>query len=316
MKRFFQISKEAVSEFLADDAMSLAAALALYTVIALAPLVTVMLTIAGMALGDQAAQMFVQQAEGLLGKSGAEAIKGIVENASKPSSGIIQGIIGFIILLTSASAVFAQLQASLNRIWNVVTKPGLGIMHVIKTRLFSMSVVAVLGFLLLVSLVVSTGLAALGSYFKTLASSMEVLLHVVNFLVAVGVTTVLFACIFKYIPDVIIRWRDVWIGALVTAILFNVGQIGLGVYLGHSATATSYGAAGSFMVLILWLYYSTLILFYGAEWAQVRARVLGNRFEPAAYANRLVVEARDANDPKAESKVADKSAKERMAGKS
>ncbi|MBA3762326.1 MAG: YihY/virulence factor BrkB family protein [Chthoniobacterales bacterium] len=316
MKRFFQISKEAVSEFLADDAMSLAAALALYTVIALAPLVTVMLTIAGMALGDQAAQMFVQQAEGLLGKSGAEAIKGIVDNASKPSSGIIQGIIGFIILLTSASAVFAQLQASLNRIWNVVTKPGLGIMHVIKTRLFSMSVVAVLGFLLLVSLVVSTGLAALGSYFKTLASSMEVLLHVVNFLVAVGVTTVLFACIFKYIPDVIIRWRDVWIGALVTAILFNVGQIGLGVYLGHSATATSYGAAGSFMVLILWLYYSTLILFYGAEWAQVRARVLGNRFEPAAYANRLVVEARDANDPKAESKVADKSAKERMAGKS
>ncbi len=316
MKRFFQISKEAVSEFLADDAMSLAAALALYTVIALAPLVTVMLTIAGMALGDQAAQMFVQQAEGLLGKSGAEAIKGIVDNASKPSSGIIQGIIGFIILLTSASAVFAQLQASLNRIWNVVTKPGLGIMHVIRTRLFSMSVVAVLGFLLLVSLVVSTGLAALGSYFKTLASSMEVLLHVVNFLVAVGVTTVLFACIFKYIPDVIIRWRDVWIGALVTAILFNVGQIGLGVYLGHSATATSYGAAGSFMVLILWLYYSTLILFYGAEWAQVRARVLGNRFEPAAYANRLVVEARDANDPKAESKVADKSAKERMAGKS
>ncbi|MGI9088116.1 MAG: YihY/virulence factor BrkB family protein [Chthoniobacterales bacterium] len=316
MKRFFQISKEAVSEFLADDAMSLAAALALYTVIALAPLVTVMLTIAGRALGDQAAQMCVQQAEGLLGKSGAEAIKGIVDNASKPSSGIIQGIIGFIILLTSASAVFAQLQASLNRIWNVVTKPGLGIMHVIKTRLFSMSVVAVLGFLLLVSLVVSTGLAALGSYFKTLASSMEVLLHVVNFLVAVGVTTVLFACIFKYIPDVIIRWRDVWIGALVTAILFNVGQIGLGVYLGHSATATSYGAAGSFMVLILWLYYSTLILFYGAEWAQVRARVLGNRFEPAAYANRLVVEARDANDPKAESKVADKSARERMAGKS
>ncbi len=232
MKRFFQISKEAVSEFLADDAMSLAAALALYTVIALAPLVTVMLTIAGMALGDQAAQMFVQQAEGLLGKSGAEAIKGIVDNASKPSSGIIQGIIGFIILLTSASAVFAQLQASLNRIWNVVTKPGLGIMHVIKTRLFSMSVVAVLGFLLLVSLVVSTGLAALGSYFKTLASSMEVLLHVVNFLVAVGVTTVLFACIFKYIPDVIIRWRDVWIGALVTAILFNVGQIGLGVLPG------------------------------------------------------------------------------------
>lgn len=314
MKKFFQISKEAVSEFLADDAMTLAAALALYTVIALAPLVAVMLTIAGMVIGDQAAQLFVQQAEGLLGKSGAEAIKGIVDNASKPSSGAIQAIIGFVILLVSASAVFAQLQASLNRIWNVVTKSGLGIMHIIKTRLFSMGVVATLGFLLLVSLAVSAVLAALGSYFKSLAPGMEVLLHVVNFVVAVGATTVLFACIFKYLPDVIIRWRDVWVGAVVTAILFNLGQIGLGLYLGHSATASSYGAAGSFMVLILWLYYSTLILFYGAEWAQVRARVMGNRFEPAPYANRLIVEARDANDPKAEAKIADKSAKERMAG--
>lgn len=314
MKKFFQISKEAVSEFLADDAMTLAAALALYTVIALAPLVAVMLTIAGMVIGDQAAQLFVQQAEGLLGKSGAEAIKGIVDNASKPSSGAIQAIIGFVILLVIASAVFAQLQASLNRIWNVVTKSGLGIMHIIRTRLFSMGVVATLGFLLLVSLAVSAVLAALGSYFKSLAPGMEVLLHAVNFVVAVGATTVLFACIFKYLPDVIIRWRDVWVGAVVTAILFNVGQIGLGLYLGHSATASSYGAAGSFMVLILWLYYSTLILFYGAEWAQVRARVMGNRFEPAPHANRLVVEARDANDPKAEAKIADKSAKERMAG--
>ncbi len=315
MKRFFQISKEAASEFFADDAMSLAAALALYTVIALAPLVTVMLTIASMIFGDQASQGFVQQVEGLIGKSGAEAIRDIVDNVKKPSTGILQAALGFVILLVSASAVFAQLQASLNRIWNVVTKSGLGIMHMVKTRLFSMAVVAVLCFLLLVSLGVSTVLAAFGSYFKSLAPQMEFLLHVINFVVAVGVTTVLFACIFKYIPDVVIRWHDVWIGALVTALLFNLGQIGLGIYLGNSATAAEYGAAGSFMVLILWLYYSTVILFYGAEWAQVRARLLGNRLEPAPYANRLVVEARDANDPEAESKVADKTAKERMAGK-
>ena len=315
MKKFFQISKEAASEFFADDAMSLAAALALYTVIALAPLVTVMLTVAGWIFGDQASQGFIQQAEGLIGKSGAEAIRGIVENASKPSTGILQGIVGFVILLSSASAVFAQLQASLNRIWNVVQKPGLGIMHMIKTRLFSMAVVASLGFLLLVSLGVSTALAALGNYFQTLAPQMEFLLQIVNFIVAVGVTTVLFAAIFKYLPDVVIRWRDVWIGALVTAILFNLGQLGLGVYLGNSDTAAAYGAAGSLMVLILWLYYSTIILFYGAEWAQVRARTLGSRLEPAAHANRLVVEARDADDPEAESKVADKSAKERMAAR-
>jgi len=216
-------------------------------------------------------------------------------------------------LLSSASAVFAQLQASLNRVWNVIQKPGLGILHMIKTRLFSMAVVASLGFLLMVSLGVSTLVAAFGAYFKTLAPGMEFLLHVINFLVAVGVTTVLFAAIFKYMPDVKIRWRDVWIGALVTAVLFNVGQIGLGLYLGNSSTAAEYGAAGSFMVLILWLYYSTVILFYGAEWAQVRARLLGSRLEPAEHANRLVVEARDADDPEAESKLVNKSAKDRMA---
>jgi len=314
MKKFFQITKEAASDFFADDAMSLAAALALYTVIALAPLVTVMLTVAGLVFGDQASQGFVQQAEGLIGKSGAEAIRGIVENANKPSTGALQAIIGFIIVLISASAVFAQLQSSLNRIWNVVQKPGLGILYLIKTRLFSMAVVASLGFLLMVSLGVSTVLAALGSYFQALAPQMEFLLHIVNFIVAVGVTTVLFAAIFKYLPDVVIRWRDVLIGALVTAILFNLGQIGLGVYLGNSGTAAAYGAAGSFMVLILWLYYSTVILFFGAEWAQVRAKTLGNRFEPAEHANRLVVEARDASDREAESKIADKGAKERMSG--
>jgi membrane protein len=309
MKQFFQISKEAASEFFEDDAMSLAAALALYTVIALAPL---MLMVAGLVFGEGASEAFVRQAESLIGASGGEAIRGIVENANKPSTGTFQAILGFAILLVSASAVFAQLQASLNRVWNVVQKPGLGIMHMIKTRLFSMAVVASLGFLLMVSLGISTVLSALGSYFQTMAPQMEFLLHVVNFVVSVGVTTVLFAAVFKYIPDVSIRWREVWVGAVVTALLFNLGQIGLGIYLGNSDTSAAYGAAGSFMILILWLYYSTLILFYGAEWAQVRGRLLGHRFEPAPHANRLVVEARDANDPEAEAKIADKSARERM----
>src|SRR4051794_34852247 len=146
MKKFFQITKEAASEFFQDDAMSLAAALALYTIIALAPLVAVMLTVAGWIFGDQASVGFIQQAEGLVGKSGGEAIRGIVENANKPSAGTIQAIVGFVILLSSASAVFAQLQASLNRVWNVIQKPGLGIMQMIKTRLFSMAIVASLGF--------------------------------------------------------------------------------------------------------------------------------------------------------------------------
>jgi membrane protein len=311
MKRFFQYSKEAGSEFFQDDAMSLAAALALYTVIALAPLITVMLTIAGWIFGERASQGFMSQAEGLIGKSGGEAIRGIVENSQSPSTGALQAIVGFIILLVSASAVFAQLQSSLNRIWNVVQKPGLGILYMVKMRLFSMAVVASLGFLLMVSLGVSTAVAALGSYFQTLAPGTEFLLHIVNFLVAVGATTVLFAGVFRYMPDVKIRWSDVWVGALMTAVLFNLGQIGLGVYLGNSSTASQYGAAGSFMVLILWLYYSTVILFYGAEWAQVRARLIGSNLEPTEHANRLVVEARDADDPEAAAK-ATQSAKERI----
>ncbi|MDQ6654960.1 MAG: YihY/virulence factor BrkB family protein [Verrucomicrobiota bacterium] len=314
MKRFFQISKEAASEFFQDDAMTLAAALALYTVIALAPLVTVMLTVAGLIFGNRASQGFISQAEGLIGASGADAIRGIVENTQKPSTGVLQAVISFVILLSSASAVFAQLQASLNRVWNVIQKPGLGIWFMIRSRLFSMAVVASLGFLLMVSLGVSTVLAALGSYFKTLAPGAELLLHVVNFVIAVGVTTVLFAAIFRYLPDVRIRWRDVWVGAVVTAVLFNVGQIGLGVYLGHSSTAAAYGAAGSMIVLILWLYYSTVILFYGAEWAQVRARLSGSELEPAEHANRLIVEARDADDPAARAKIKNASAKDRMHG--
>jgi len=314
MKKFFQISKEAASEFFQDDAMTLAAALALYTVIALAPLVTVMLTIAGWALGEQASLGFIAQAEGLIGKAGGEAIRGIVENSHHPSKGALQAIIGFVILLSSASAVFAQLQSALNRVWNVIQKPGLGVWHMITTRLFSMAVVACLAFLLMVSLVVSTAVTALGSYFQRLAPGTEFLLHGINFIIAIVVTTVLFAAIFKYLPDVLIRWADVWVGAFVTAVLFNAGQIGLGLYLGHSSTAAAYGAAGSLVVLILWLYYSTVILFYGAEWAQVRARLRGSKLEPAAHANRLVVEARDAYDPVAASKIRGKSAKQRMSG--
>jgi membrane protein len=163
MKRFFQISKEAASDFFNADTMTLAAALALYTVVALAPLVTVMLTIAGAIFGEQASEGFVRQVEGLIGKDGAEVIRGIVETANKPTAGTLQAIIGFLFFLFSASAVFAQLQSSLNRIWNVVQKPGLGIMHLIKTRLFSMALVAGLGFLIMVSLVVSTAVAALAN---------------------------------------------------------------------------------------------------------------------------------------------------------
>jgi membrane protein len=315
IKEFLRISKEAAFEFVEDDAMTLAAALALYTVVALAPLIAVVLTIAGMVFGEGAAQGLVQQAERLVGGSGGEAIRGIVDNVNEPAAGMLQTIIGFVVLLFSASVVFAQLQASLNRVWNVVQKPGLGILHLIKTRLFSMAMVVTLGFLLMVSLVVSTALAAFGSYLQAMVPGMQVVGYVINFLVAVAVTALLFAGLFKYVPDVIIRWREVWIGALVTAVLFNVGQIGIGIYLGNSDTARAYGAAGSFLVLILWLYYSTVILFYGAEWAQVRARIGGNRFQPAPHAMRLVVEARDASDAEAEAKIREKSASDRMKGK-
>lgn len=161
MQNFFNVSKEAASEFFQDDAMSLAAALALYTVIVLAPLVTVTLTIAGWIFGDRASEGLTQQAQGLIGASGSEAVRGIVENANKSSSGTFQAFLGFTFLLVSALAFFGQLQSSLNRVWNVVQKSGLGVVHVIKTRLFSMAVVATLGFILMLSLAISTLVAAL-----------------------------------------------------------------------------------------------------------------------------------------------------------
>lgn len=287
MKKILSILKQSASEFSKDRAMELGAALSFYAVISLAPLVTVVLGIAGMVMGDEAARGgLVHQIEGMVGKKGAEAIQGILGSQTEEQSGIMALVSG-VVLLIGASAVFVQLQSALNVIWNVQQKPSLGILYTIKLRLLSMGLVVSIGFLLLVSLVVSTGLAALGNFLSGLAPGMEVLWLVVNFVVALAVVTALFAALFKVLPDAEISWHDVWIGAFVTALLFTIGKFGIGLYLGNSSTASAYGAAGSMIILLLWIYYSSLILFFGAEFTQVYARTLGSRIVPSDHAVRV-----------------------------
>lgn len=269
---------ETFKEWREDSASRLAAALSYYTVFSLPPLLVISLSIAGRFYDRQAAQdQLLAQASGLIGETGAEAIAQILDNASDPTLGSLAAIISVVVLLSGASGVFGELQASLNQIWEIEPKPSRGILGTIKDRLFSFGLVVGIGFLLLVSLVLSTVLAGVSEYVFNAVPAIVSAARVFNFIISFAVTTVLFALIFKIIPDVEIRWRDVWLGAAVTALLFNVGKWGISVYLGQSAPASAYGAAGSLIIVLLWVYYSAQILFFGAEFTQVFANRFGGR---------------------------------------
>lgn len=281
--------KETFKEWQEDDALQLGAALAYYTIFSLAPLLVVVIGIAGLAFGREAvAGRIDNQIEGLVGREGADAVQAMVASAGQSKSGgIIATIVGLAVTLFGASGVFAQLQASLNKIWEVEPKAGRGIMGIVKDRFVSFGMVLGIGFLLLVSLVVSAAVAALDEVVRGLAPSLHVLIAVVSFVVAFGLITLLFALIFRYVPDIRIAWRDVWIGAVVTALLFVIGKYLIGLYLGHSTVASTYGAAGSVLIVLLWVYYSTQILFLGAEFTQVWATRHGSRIVPSPNAERV-----------------------------
>jgi membrane protein len=267
---------ETFKEWRDDSASRLAAALSYYTVFSLPPLLVISLAIAGQFYDRQAAQSrLLDQAGQLLGQTGGRAIADILENASDPTLGSLAAIISLFLLFFGATGVFNELQASLNQIWEVEAKPSRGIWGVVQDRLFSFTLVLAVGFLLLVSLVLTTVLAGISEYVFTVVPAGLTVVRVVNFVVSLLVFTVLFALIFKIIPDVKIQWRDVWLGALVTAVLFSIGKWAIGVYLGQSAPASAYGAAGSIIVLLLWIYYSAQILFFGAEFTQVYANRFG-----------------------------------------
>ena len=280
--------KETFSEWSKDKASRLAAALSYYTIFSVAPLLIIAIAVAGLVFGREAATHQIEgQARGLLGEQGAQAIQTILENTGKTGAGVMATIIGVNTLLIGASGAFAQLQESLNTIWEVKPRAGRGVKGMVRDRFLSFSMVLVIGFLLLVSLVLSAVLAGVGKYISDLLPLSSLMMQGVNFGISFGVTTFLFALIFKVLPDAYIRWRDVWVGAAVTALLFSLGRFLIGLYLGRSSISSAYGAAGSLVVLLVWVYYSAQILFLGAEFTQVYATRFGKGISPKKNAERL-----------------------------
>jgi membrane protein len=280
-----KLLRDTVTKWMDDHAQRMGAALAFYTVFSLAPLLLIVIAIAGLVFGQEAAEgQIIGQIQGFVGEDSAKAIQVMLENARKPSSGLIATGLALITLIFGATGVFAQLQDALNTIWGVETKPGLGIIQTLKDRFISFVAVLGSGFLLLVSLVLSAGLAAVGETMGALLPASEAILQAINFFVSFVVITLLFAMIYKLIPDVSNRWKDVWIGAAITALLFAIGKSLIGLYLGKSDVGLAYGAAGSLVVILLWVYYASQIFLFGAEFTAVYAASHGSRLQPAGNA--------------------------------
>jgi membrane protein len=273
----WQVLRSAATDWVDDKASQLGASLAFYSVLSIAPLVIIALSAAALFLDEKAATtQFLGQMNELVGPEGTKAIASMVENAQKPATGIIATILAVATLLFGASGVFSQLQDAMNTIWEVPPKKSSGWWGMIRSRFLSFAMVLGTGFLLLVSLILSTVIAGLGSEIGYLWPALEPLAHAGNMVVTFLVVTALFALIFKLLPDAKVAWRDVWIGALLTAILFTIGKMLIGLYLGKSAIGSSYGAAGSLVVLLVWIYYSAQILFFGAELTQAYAKRAGS----------------------------------------
>ena len=270
---------ETLFEWYEDRAPRLGAALAYYTVFALAPGLILIIALAGLLLGKEAAQgQIITQVQDLAGKAGAQAVLAAIESARNAGSSLLATTLGAITLLFGLWGVFGELQDALNTIWGVATRPGRGVVGIIKQRFWSFTMVVGIGFLLLVSLAVSAWLAALGKFFSRLLPLPAVMMETTNALLSFVVITFMFAVIYKLLPDVKIAWRNVWTGAAVTAVLFTIGKTLIGLYLGRSTVASVYGAAGSLIVILLWVYYSAQVVFFGAEFTKVYSR----RFDPAA----------------------------------
>ena len=283
----FSLLKQTFSEWLEDKAPQLGAALAYYTVFSLAPLVLLLLAIVGFLFHNDPAgawRKMTEQMSYFLDKSAIDLVGNIAQKASQPHKGLLATIIGILLALFGASGVFGQLQDALNTIWGVKAKPGAGVGAFIRARFLSFAMVAGVCFLLLVSLVLESLLKSFSHYVQAMLPGGIVIALVVYSTFDLAVVVLLFASIFKFLPDVKIQWRDVWIGALMTAIFFAVGKWALGLYLGSGAAASAYGAASSLITLLLWIYYSSQILLFGAEFTQVYAARAGRALVPAKYA--------------------------------
>jgi membrane protein len=258
------------------------AALAYYTVLSLVPLLVVIITMIGVIFGRDAAQGYiVEQIASLVGPQSAEAIKQMIQQANQPTTGIVATLVAAVTLLAGASGVFAQLQDSLNSVWGVQPKEGGGLWGLLRDRFMSLATLLGTGFLLLVSLVLSAALAAAGKWFGGWLPGPEFVLQGLEFFISLVVITGLFALMFKVLPDAHVAWMDVWVGAALTAVLFTIGKFAIGLYLGKSDVGSAYGAAGSLVIMLVWVYYSAQILLFGAEFTQVYANSLGSRITPS-----------------------------------
>lgn len=273
----WRLTKETFEHWLDDRAPSMGAALAFYSAFSVAPLLIIVIAIAGMVFGEDAARgAIVGQLGSLVGTPGASAIQAMLEAAGKRESGLVATTVGIVTLLVGATSAFVELQDSLDRIWKAPKRTRNGVLSFLISRVLSFGLVLAIGFLLLVSLALTSALAALAEYSSHLLPVGEALLQTANFVVSFLVVTVLFALIYKWLPNVSIAWRDVWIGSAVTALLFNIGRTAIGMYLGHSAVASAHGAAGAFVVLLLWLYYSAQVFLLGAEFTWAYAERVGS----------------------------------------
>jgi YihY family inner membrane protein len=280
----WRMAKASVNAWIDDFAPSMGAAIAYYTIFSIAPMLVIAIAVAGMLFGQEAAQgEIVNQLRGLLGTEGAVAVQGLLKSANEPTGGIIATVLSVITLAIGATAVFAELQSALDRIWRVpaAAKSG-GIWNLIRTRLLSFGFVLGLGFLLIVSLVVSAALSALGNWWGGWFEGWEVVLQTLNFVVSIVVFTCMFAFIYKFMPRVRLSWHDVWIGAVSTTLLFTAGKFLIGLYLGKSGMSSGFGATGSIALLLAWVYYSAQIFLLGAEFTWIYANNYGSRAQKPA----------------------------------
>jgi len=293
------IFSASLGEWSKHKAPRLGAALAFYTLLSFAPLLLVLVSVVGMVLGHQTAEAdVVAQVQSLVGSQSAKAAEALIEGSRNTTQGIIATIFGAFTLLFGASGVLIELRDALNTIWEVPTPERSGLKKIsgfVKERLFSFALVLAVAFLLVVSLAVSAWISALGEWSASILPAHEVILHIVNSAVSFAIITGLFSAIYKFLPDIRIEWRDVILGGAVTSLLFNIGKLALGIYLGKASFASTYGASASIVVLIVWVYYSGQIFFLGAEFTKTFANCYGS--QPSRRPDALVAKAGDMSKP-------------------
>jgi membrane protein len=284
-KAAISLLKETYNNWDQHNAARLSASVAFYTLLSFAPLLVVLTAIVALAVSKASAESdLVYQAKNMLGDHGADAVRTLLSSAQKTSTGIFASIVSFLVLLFGASGVFAELHSALNLIWNAAPRTSSGVIGLIRDRLFSFGMVLSVGFLLLISLFISAALSFIAEFFGQIVPVPAVLLEVANFIVSFAVITFLFALLFKYVPAVRIGWRNVIVGAIGTALLFTIGKLLLGLYLGRASVTSAYGAAGSLVAFIIWVYYSAQIFFFGAEFTRVYADAHARTPKPVAKA--------------------------------